>query len=129
MPHSISNLADSSSSRCSYASQAVTGYNHRHETTAAAVGLFRNLSCTEDLSIAEAIVAAGGVASCVNAFFGTWKGPAAAAAAAKAQAGMCAAVIACRQFSLVPYTPQAAALIRLRWDAPTGARAKGTNRH
>jgi serine/threonine protein kinase len=44
-----------------------------HETVAAAVGVLRNVSCTESLSTATAMVNFGAVRACASAYFQPWK--------------------------------------------------------
>jgi len=49
---------------------------HRHESAAAAIGLLRNVSCTDNAETARRIVAAGAIQAVCGLFAGPWQVPA-----------------------------------------------------
>lgn len=56
-----------------YSVLATLWYPTNHDTVAAAVGVLRNVSCTESLATATSMVDFGAVRACASAYFQTWK--------------------------------------------------------
>ena len=56
-----------------YSVLATLWFPNNHETVAAAVGVLRNVSCTESLAKATAMVNFGAIRSCASAYFQIWK--------------------------------------------------------
>lgn len=56
-----------------FAVRAIRWYPLRHETVAAAAGLLRNVSCTEDQAQAAAMIQVGSLDACVAGYFAAWR--------------------------------------------------------